>query len=892
MAPTVLGRWLRVLVVVLEITLVMAMAITPAFGAGGVRTWRDESGKFEVRAELLDFDGEKVRLAKEDGKEITVPISRLCAADRAHVRRLMKSKDGTDDDKDLDNTSKDNTSKDGAEKSGPGRSGTSAADDGEEQAEEEAGEAGAKQNGADVVRLRDIPAKRAGKPKGVLVWPTRIASPAAAVGGFVADPGPAFAPIGATCAVEVGELISTQHASHAVPLDTDGRRFLVSVIGRDSGNLKGRIFVIDTGACTATVVQETKELYEILDHDIESGMTLLGERGSKYGITAADKPTRLALASGFPEGKPEVKLVRDCPQIDKNIAAEVVGARLLSDRHALVSLTTSAGIWELDTGKALQVFSCTGQATASGGLRFVAIPTPQQVVVIEPATRRTVLTVHTALTVSGMAFDPAGQKLAIVEPGWVTIQDCVAGGDPVRFQSPEATGSVSWVGPTTLLTGSGALIDVERKAVLWKYQMSTGWSVSGSTVAARELEKTYFLAVPHPPVEARRATWTPVADPILLRHGDAVKIASEVSEGVQIDRAALEQTLADIAQRAGYRVADDAAATLVARLDRLAPRTVRLGFGGFGIGPGSGPGGPPTMEANPLVASIEFRTPSGVAWSDNLVFSSLPVVMLQQNESLEQGIRRLETPSIAPFAAVALPTMVERAEVAAGRGGSQPDAGGWKDMPVDASKSRHDQIVDTDRQLRETIAETNRIREKAFEQLRNPSAAIDPKQFEEAVREGAKRDLERQAGGTASQRAAAGLILAVVGVTLVLAFAMAAAVWIIFTKAGRQGWECVIPFYNNVVFLDIAGLPAWLMVFYFLPQIGAVIVSAAGLAGTAAGLAIVVIGILASTAAYALNCHGLARNFGKGIGFACGLFFLPFVFMPILAFGSARYRRR
>jgi hypothetical protein len=36
----------------------------------------------------------------------------------------------------------------------------------------------------------------------------------------------------------------------------------------------------------------------------------------------------------------------------------------------------------------------------------------------------------------------------------------------------------------------------------------------------------------------------------------------------------------------------------------------------------------------------------------------------------------------------------------------------------------------------------------------------------------------------------------------------------------------------------------------------------------------------------------LARNFGKGVGFVCGLFFLPFVFLPILAFGSARYRRR
>ena len=398
----------------------------------------------------------------------------------------------------------------------------------------------------------------------------------------------------------------------------------------------------------------------------------------------------------------------------EDLAAEIVGARLLSARHALVSFTTAAGVWELDTCKALQVFPSTGPAVASGGLRYAAIPTANQVVVIEPASRRTVVRVPTALTVSGLAFDPAGQKLAIVEPGWVSIQDCVAGGDPVRFQSPEATGTVAWVGPTTILTGSGALIDVGRKAVLWKYQLSSGWSVSGSTVVARVDDQLCFLTVPHPAAEARRASWVAVADPILLRAGSAVKVACEVSQGVQIDQAALEQTLAGLAQQAGYQVVAEAPTRLVARLDRLAPRTAALGVV-FGVGRGSSPGGPPTMETNPLVASIEFRTADGVAWSENLIYSSLPVVRLQPNESLEQGIRRLETPSIATFAAVALPTMVERPEVVAGQGRSEPQESGWKDLPVDASQSRHDQIVNTDRSLRETIAETNKIREKALE---------------------------------------------------------------------------------------------------------------------------------------------------------------------------------
>ena len=34
----------------------------------------------------------------------------------------------------------------------------------------------------------------------------------------------------------------------------------------------------------------------------------------------------------------------------------------------------------------------------------------------------------------------------------------------------------------------------------------------------------------------------------------------------------------------------------------------------------------------------------------------------------------------------------------------------------------------------------------------------------------------------------------------------------------------------------------------------------------------------------------LAKSFGRGTGFAVGLIFLPFVFAPVLGFGSDTYR--
>jgi hypothetical protein len=40
-----------------------------------------------------------------------------------------------------------------------------------------------------------------------------------------------------------------------------------------------------------------------------------------------------------------------------------------------------------------------------------------------------------------------------------------------------------------------------------------------------------------------------------------------------------------------------------------------------------------------------------------------------------------------------------------------------------------------------------------------------------------------------------------------------------------------------------------------------------------------------------LACSALSKGFGKGKGFAFGLFFLPIVFIQILGFGKAKWNR-
>jgi len=97
-----------------------------------------------------------------------------------------------------------------------------------------------------------------------------------------------------------------------------------------------------------------------------------------------------------------------------------------------------------------------------------------------------------------------------------------------------------------------------------------------------------------------------------------------------------------------------------------------------------------------------------------------------------------------------------------------------------------------------------------------------------------------------------------------LGIVMIAAMWKVFTKAGKPGWASIIPIYNVIVLLNIAGKPAWWIVLFLIPIVSLV-------------MAI-------------LMYVGLANRFGKGGGFAVGLVFLGPIFFAILGFGSAQYQ--
>lgn len=89
--------------------------------------------------------------------------------------------------------------------------------------------------------------------------------------------------------------------------------------------------------------------------------------------------------------------------------------------------------------------------------------------------------------------------------------------------------------------------------------------------------------------------------------------------------------------------------------------------------------------------------------------------------------------------------------------------------------------------------------------------------------------------------------------------------WKIFTKAGKPGWASLIPFYNIYVLLQIAHMPGWWLLAFFIPILN-----------------------LVASIMLAVN---LAHAFGKSTAYGIVLLWLfNGIGMLMLAFGDAKYQ--
>jgi hypothetical protein len=100
-------------------------------------------------------------------------------------------------------------------------------------------------------------------------------------------------------------------------------------------------------------------------------------------------------------------------------------------------------------------------------------------------------------------------------------------------------------------------------------------------------------------------------------------------------------------------------------------------------------------------------------------------------------------------------------------------------------------------------------------------------------------------------------------ISLALNILTLVAMWKVYTKAGWQGWEAIVPFYNLYVMFKMAGLRGVEMLWLLVPFVNIY---------------------------YIIKVYNrISRAFGKNGWFTVGILFFPYIFWPILGFTEAQY---
>jgi hypothetical protein len=100
-------------------------------------------------------------------------------------------------------------------------------------------------------------------------------------------------------------------------------------------------------------------------------------------------------------------------------------------------------------------------------------------------------------------------------------------------------------------------------------------------------------------------------------------------------------------------------------------------------------------------------------------------------------------------------------------------------------------------------------------------------------------------------------------ISLIIALFYLVCYWKLFTKAGKPGWAVLIPIYSTLVQLEILGREWIWLLLMFIPGVN---------------LVIAVVMML-----------DLAKVFGKDTTFGCLMVLFPYILIPILALGDAKY---
>jgi hypothetical protein len=650
-----------------------------------MRTWSDKSGKFKIKAKLVESSGNKVVLEKEDGSQVTIPLDKLNEADQKAVADMGSSSENpfqtvkpakkaakksrvVDEEEDEPPAKKSATKKkatviDGDEEESvkkPAKKKKVAVE--EEESEEEGDVSGEPK----VVTPRWSGAKEILAAAAGEKWSLSIEAPKE----------PAAARKGRPVAIP-SKIDFFEHMKGMV-LNPVCRR---AAIG----------YVLDKAGPRRPTTRRAREggagsegQTRIVLCDLQTGKRLGAGAvsGKLVPLALSDSGEQLLMRredAGF--GKPDLletwalttsgisRELQWSPHDERMPGGHKIQWAAYIDEGRFVT-ASSAGflvVWNADTAKPLRYMKINGQGrpALSPDRKYVAFGTDKQIGVLDLAALEVVAMLEPKqnLAFPVLSFTPAGTRLVCGAFDRILVWDVATGAlyreIPLAGFNAQIGESIPCPSEDHFLLGNSLLVDMDSQARLWTYRGQEAAGMLGGVcwfvVSSHDSAGALVPAVlPHAAAQEQIQKAMQSPDFFIVKPGCTVKVnVSALADPAEREKA--QAALTKKLEANGCQVAPNAGIELVASVETGQRR--ELSYHGMGgpFGPGS-----TTYKFQEYASRLKFLLQGQTLWE--IVGGNNPgfMISLKQGETIEQFLRAREHPNYDFFTSAGLPKMVQK----------------------------------------------------------------------------------------------------------------------------------------------------------------------------------------------------------------------------------------
>ncbi|WP_145058481.1 SHD1 domain-containing protein [Adhaeretor mobilis] len=329
---------------------------------------------------------------------------------------------------------------------------------------------------------------------------------------------------------------------------------------------------------------------------------------------------------------------------------DVKGLTWLGDSRLATVGMKNITIWDVETAQAIYTLELNGLScgVVSPGMKQLALADSKAINVLDAATGEPLQQValpqgrrHQAI-----AFDPSGKLLAGTDGSQVDLINLETGELFDTLYLPSSGSTISWADSEHLLVGGSSLVHVPSQMVIWNYKHNANKTTSAAGINWYLLDSggarvLLPLRLPHAGVKS-------ISDSeVVLRSGDAIALEFELMSNLArggksiLDEA--KKSLTTHLEAAGYVIAENAPAVLVVRAETGEQREMQYQEFGFRRG------APDKVSVPERIYTLELQIDGKTVWTRKRTQGPPHMLHMNKGESTQQAVARAMEPSAGYF---------------------------------------------------------------------------------------------------------------------------------------------------------------------------------------------------------------------------------------------------